>query len=148
MKPVFLFPKADHYAFFYEEAHLMLVSWQRDDKKELYRICGQQGEILQLDYAGQLYTERVMELISNIFFITVQEESQEKKYALGAYFTKNNQGYAVYYERDAATRSELIFFRVTDEGEGSSLEVVEGEMEHSGVVKEIRERYSSFLQIH
>ncbi|MFC4769611.1 hypothetical protein [Effusibacillus consociatus] len=148
MKPVFVFPKADHYAFFYEEAHLMLVCWNRDDKKELYRISGQQEEMLQLDYPGDLYTERVMELISSIFFISVQEEVREQKYTLGAFFTKNHQGYAVYYERDAISRSDLIFFRVVEEGAGYALEVVESEVEHTSVVREIEERYASFLQIH
>lgn len=148
MKPVFSFPKADHYAFFYEEAHLMLISWQRDDKKELYRISGQQEDTLHLDYPGQLYSERVMELISSIFFITLQEEEQEQKYTMGAYFTKNDQGYAVYYQRDATTRSDLIFFRVVDEGEGYGLELVENETEHVSVVQEIEQRYGSFLHIH
>ncbi|WP_018131158.1 hypothetical protein [Effusibacillus pohliae] len=148
MKPVLTFPKADHYAFFYEEAHLMLVSWQRDDKKELYRIAGQQGETLQLDYPGELYTERVMELISRIFFITVQEETQEKAYALGAFFSLRDQGYAVYYEREKTSHSQLVFFRVAEEADGYGLQVVEDEAEQNLVVNEIEQRYGSFLHIH
>lgn len=152
MKPLLAFPKADHYAFFFEEVHLLLVSWERDDKKELYRISEQFGEeALHLDYPGQLYTERVMDLVLRIFFITVREEhseKKEKKYTLGAYFVKDGQGYAVYYEREASVRSELVFFRVAEGDEGFGLEAIEDEAEHAAIVKEIEARYGGFLQIH
>ncbi|BCJ86181.1 hypothetical protein [Effusibacillus dendaii] len=147
MQPLFKFPKAGHYAFFYETAHLMLISWERDDKKELYRISGQQGETISLDFPGELYTDRVMDMISRIFFINVQEASEEKRYTLGAYFTRHSHAYAVYYERDAAA-GELIFFRVIDEGTGYGLDVVEDPAEYQAVAAEIEERYGGFLQFH
>lgn len=147
MNPMFTFPKAQHHAFFYEEAHLLLISWERDGKKELYLIADQQDEVLQLDFPGELYTERVMELIRSIFFISVQEDSGVTKHVLAAYFTKNDNAYAVYYERDANSPSELIFFRVADEGDGYGLDVIENEAEYKMVAQEIEERYASFLHI-
>lgn len=148
MNPMFTFPKAQHHAFFYEEAHLLLISWERDEKKELYLIADQQGEVLQLDFPGELYSERVMELIRSVFFISLQEDSGVTKHALAAYFTKNDKAYAVYYERHADPPNELIFFHVADEGDGYGLDVIEDEAEYKIVAQEIEERYASFLHIH
>lgn len=147
MELMFTFPKAEHHAFFYEEAHLLLISWERDDKRELYRIADQQQAVLQLDYPGALYSERVMELIQNIFFIRVQEETGANQYVLAAYFHKQDQAYAVYYERDANPPKALIFFRVAEDGEGYALDVIEDAAEHQSVAQEIEERYASFLHI-
>lgn len=150
MRPVMTFPKANTFAFFYEEAHLLLLSWNRDDKQEIYRISGENEGILQLDYPGALYTEKVMEIVAHIFFITVQEsQAQQQRYTLGAYFTFNGEAFAVYYERDASSAStELIFFRVEEAAEGFDLQVVEDETRYAAVVKEIEQRYGGFLHIH
>jgi hypothetical protein len=147
MDLMFTFPKAEQHAFFYEEAHLLLISWERDDKRELYRVADQQQAVLQLDYPGELYRERVMELIKSIFFISVQEEADTNKYVLAAYFHMQDQAYAVYYERDANPPKELIFFRVAEDGHGYGLDVIEDVAEHQSVAQEIEERYASFLHI-
>lgn len=147
VKPLFTYPRADYHAFFFEDTHLLLVQWERDDKRELYLIAGQKDEVLELDFPGELYTEQVMDVTGNIFFISVQEESDVKRYILASYFVLNDIRYAVYYERGATQPGELVFFRVVDEGTSYGLEVIEDETEYASVAEEIEKRYTDFVYI-
>ncbi|MGZ4113046.1 MAG: DUF1292 domain-containing protein [Tumebacillaceae bacterium] len=144
----FKFSKGREFAFFHEDVHLLLVDFERDDKKELFLIADreQDGTFL-LEYPGELFTEQLQELIKSIFFIQVKEETQEGRYVLGAFFTYNRKEYALYYDREHADNGELIFFRANATGTGDyELVNIHDQAEYSEVVEHITERYSSFLQ--
>jgi hypothetical protein len=147
MHPILNFRKAEHYAFFFEDVHLLLVAWERDERKEIYRIESQEGEVLVLDYPGDLFVEQVLHVIEKIFFVSVREGEREGKYALGVYFLIEEQPYGVYYERDRKEESpELVFFRIVDDGDGFGLEVIEEEAEYRRVTETFKDQYAPFFQ--
>jgi len=148
-KRYILFPKASHYAFFHENAHLMLIVWERDEHKELYLITEEQVGHVELNYSGDLFTELVMPVVEQIFFIQVQEHDQEGKYVLGSYFTVGKRVFGAYYNRnvEAALPPEVILFEVIDDGGALSLcELNEDVYEETkdAFVK----RYGGHLDIH
>jgi hypothetical protein len=146
MQPKITFAKANSYAFFFEDVHLLLINWDRDEKKEIYRIERQEGDTLVLDYPGDLFVEQVLHVIENIFFVTVREGDREGKYALGVYFVIGEQPYGVYYEKNKSDQPpELIFFRVIDDGNGYGLQVVEDEEEHRLVTETFMNQYTDFF---
>jgi hypothetical protein len=145
----FRFSKGREYAFFHEDVHLLLVDFERDEKKELFLISAveEDGTFL-LEYPGELFTEQLQELIKSIFFIQVKEESQEGRYVLGAFFTYDRKEYALYYDREDTNNAELIFFRATATGLGDyELVNIHDQAEYSEVVEHITERYNSFMQM-
>jgi hypothetical protein len=146
MQPKITFAKANYYAFFFEDVHLLLITWNRDEKKEIYRIERQEEDTLVLDYPGDLFVEQVLHVIENIFFVTVKEGEREGKYALGVYFVIGEQPYGVYYEKNESDQPpELIFFRVIDDGNGYGLQVVEDEEEHREVTETFMNQYADFF---
>ena len=149
MNPVFKFRKAREYAFFHEDVHLLLVDFQRDDKKELFLIGDvEENGTYILEYPGDLFTEQLQEIVSSIFFLQVSEEelNREGKYALGAYFTYERKEYALYYDREHLENRELVFFRAQATGAGDyELSMITDEAEHREVIGHITERYGHML---
>lgn len=144
----FKFSKGREYAFFHEDVHLLLVDFERDEKKELFLINGveEDGTYL-LEYPGNLFTEQLEELINSIFFVQVQEEVREGRYALGAYFSYNRKSYALYYDREHPDNQELVFFRAEPTGTGDfDLANINDQDEYREVVEHITERFGHFLQ--
>lgn len=149
MSHKFVFRKTDEYAFFNQHVHLLLVDYNRDDRKDLFLIADQEEDgTYVLEYPGELFTEQIKELVTSIFFITVQEENREARYALGAYFTCNRKDYALYYDRDNENVKALVFFRAVAIGNGEyQLEQIEDESEHNDVVEHITDNYGHLLHI-
>ncbi|PWK06974.1 DUF1292 domain-containing protein [Tumebacillus permanentifrigoris] len=144
----FRFGKGKEYAFFNEHVHLLLIDFERDNKKELFLIAEQEADgTYILDYPGELFTEQLHELTGSIFFVQVQEEEREGKYVLGAYFTCERKTYALYYDREHPESGEMVFFRANSTGTGTyDLENITDQEEYQTVVEFIMERYGQFLQ--
>ncbi|MBL0388186.1 DUF1292 domain-containing protein [Tumebacillus sp. ITR2] len=144
----FRFGKGKEYAFFNEHVHLLLIDFERDNKKELYLIADQETDgTYILEYPGELFTEQLMELTGSIFFVQVQEEGREGKYALGAFFTIIRQTYGLYYDRENPDNGELVFFRANATGTGAyDLENVTDQEEYQMVVEHVMEHYAKHLQ--
>lgn len=149
MSNKFVFRKTTEYAFFNQHVHLLLVDYNRDDRKDLFLIAEQEDDgTYVLEYPGELFTEQIKEMVSSIFFITVQEEEREARYALGAYFTSNRKDYALYYDRDNTNVKALVFFRAKELGNGQyELEQIEDESEYQDVVEHIKDNYGHLLHI-
>lgn len=146
--PKLAFPNAAQYAFIYEDAHLLLLSWDRDDAKFLFRIVEQNDGELVLDYPGQRFTDTILDTIGDIFLVQVQEEGkQNRMYALGSYFVIGSQRYGAYYEREAQVEEpEVTLFRIDGEAPGYRLEVPD-ETEYQQVAKVFVEQYEQMMQI-
>lgn len=144
-----MFRKATEYAFFNQHVHLLLVDYNRDDRKDLFLIADQEEDgTYVLEYPGELFTEQIKELVTSIFFVTVQEEDREARYALGAYFTANRKDYALYYDRDNENVKALVFFRAKSLGNGEyDLEQIEDQDEYQDVVEHIKDNYGHLLHI-
>ncbi|MDQ0191230.1 DUF1292 domain-containing protein [Alicyclobacillus cycloheptanicus] len=127
VQPTLAFPKAEQYAFLYENAHLLMLSWERDNAKFLFLIVDQKDGELVLDYPGERFTNTVLDTIENIFLIQVQEESGEaKRYALGSYFVAGSRRYGAYYERETESEEpNVVLFRIEGEAPDLSLEVLD-----------------------
>jgi len=122
--PKFLFPSAKQHAFVFENAHLLLLSYDRDNARFLFLIKGQENEELILDYPGQTFVERVLDMVQNIFFIQVQEEGEDAKpYVLGSYFETTDKSYGAYYERDVTDNPNVVLFQLHGESPDFTLEV-------------------------
>jgi len=145
----FRFVKGREYSFFHEDVHLLLIDFERDNKKELFLV----GEVEEdgtylLEYPGELFTEQLQELISSIFFLQVKEDHREGKYALGAFFTCERKEYALYYDREQPENQELVFFRAQATGTGEyDLSNITDQDEYREVVAHIGERYSHVLDV-
>lgn len=148
VQPTLAFPKADQYAFLYENAHLMLLSFDRDDAKFLFLITEQRDGELVLDYPGQRFTETVLDAIQNIFLIQVEEESgSTRKYALGSYFLVDGRKYGAYYERESQSdEPNVALFRIEGEATESTLEVL-GDEEYVRVSQVFVEEHSEMMDI-
>jgi hypothetical protein len=145
--PRLAFPNANSYAFLFENAHLLLMSWDRDDAKFLFLIREHQSDGLVLDYPGAAFTNRVMDVIERIFFVRLEEEGSEpKQYVLGSYFLVGNQAYGAYYEKDSP-RSDVVLLRVVGEPPDLELAVVEDDVEHQQVASAFAEQHADFLSI-
>lgn len=142
-----MFPKAKHYAFVFENAHLLLVSWDRDDAKHLFVINEHQADALMLDYPGQTFTQRVMDIIENIFFVQLEENNEEpRKYVLGSYFVAGNTAYGAYYPEAASAQAEVVLFRITGEPPNLVLDTL-GEKEYAKAAEAFQEQHSDLLEI-
>ncbi|ASS75980.1 hypothetical protein CIG75_14095 [Tumebacillus algifaecis] len=143
----FQFIKGREFAFFHEDVHLLLIDFERDEKKEIFRIDEQKADgTYILEYPGELYIEQIKELISSIFFVQVNEEHREGRYAMGAYFTCQRKEYALFYDRENLENHELIFFRAAATGTGDyELSNVTDQDEYREVVEHMQERYGHFF---
>lgn len=140
-----MFPKANKHAFFFENAHLMLLSWERDNAKFLFLIDGQTEDGVSLEFPGELFSNQVLDAIENIFFIQVNEGEQVTKYTLGSYFVVNNNSYAAYYERDTENPN-VVLFRLSGEAPNFDLEVLD-EDEFTLVSAAFTEQHRNFMDI-
>lgn len=124
-QPTLAFPSATQYAFLYEDAHLLLLTWDRDDAKFLFRIVDHKDGELVLDYPGQRFTDTILDNIQQIFLIQVQEPGNDScAYALGSYFIVEGRKYGAYYEREKeADQPEVALFRIDGEAPEYRLEV-------------------------
>jgi hypothetical protein len=140
-----MFPKASKHAFFFENAHLLLLSWERDNAKFLFMIEGQTEDGIELEFPGGLFTNQVLDAIENIFFIQVNEGAEATKYTLGSYFYVENVKYGAYYERDSDNPS-VVLFRLSGEAPNFDLEVLD-EDEFNTVSAAFTEQHRTFMEI-
>ncbi len=140
-----LFPKANKHAFFFENAHLLLLSWERDNAKFLFLIEGQTEDGVELEFPGELFTNQVLDTIENIFFVQVSEGEQVTKYTLGSYFYVNEIRYGAYYERDVDNPS-VVIFRISGESPDFELGVLD-EDEFRAVSAAFTEQHNSFMNV-
>jgi len=126
--PAIRFNGATPYSFYYEDAELVLLTWERDDAKFLFRVEEQSEEEWVLNYPGETFASRVLDAIQSIFFVQVQEEADTPAslYVLGSYFVFQNKVYGAYYPRDGANL-EMLLFRLGGEAPAYELEPIEGE---------------------
>ena len=122
------FQGAEPYVFYFENVHLLLLTYARDDTKFIFRIADQSGTNITLDFPGQTYVERVLDTVVNVFFVQVQEGEQTdpKPYVLGSYFELDGRFYGAYYERDVEP-PQVVLFRLNGEAPDFELEPVEGD---------------------
>jgi hypothetical protein len=108
--PTFVFPDATEYAFVFHNAHLLLMTYARDDAKFLFLIDGEDEGSFRLTYPGRAFTDRVLDTIESIFFVAVEEEGQEPtRYILGSLFDAGGRTFGAYYERDNAEANVVLF---------------------------------------
>jgi hypothetical protein len=111
--PTFVFPDATEYAFVFHNAHLLLMTYERDDAKFLFLIDGEDEGNFRLTYPGRAFTDRVLDTIESIFFVAVEEEEQEPtRYILGSLFDVGDRTFGAYYERDNA-EADVVLFEVS-----------------------------------
>ncbi len=123
MEPTFVFPDAAKYAFLYYEAHLLLMTYERDDAKFLFLITEDAGNRLSLKYPGRAFTDRVLDDIEYIFFVTLEEPNRAPaKLVLGSLFEVSSRTFGAYYEA-AAKEPEVVLFEVTGEAPHHELRV-------------------------
>ncbi|HEU4964338.1 MAG TPA: hypothetical protein VFV52_10890 [Bacilli bacterium] len=149
MNHTFRFSKAREYAFFHEDVHLLLVDFERDGKQEVFYIADQEEDgTFLLEYPGEMFTEQVQEVVSSIFFVQVQEENREGRYALGAFFTFMRKEYALYYDREQESISELVFFRAENKGTGQyDLHNITDQAEYQELVEHITDRFGHLMSV-
>ena len=141
----FQFPNAEKHAFVYENAHLMMLSWERDNAKLLFLIRNHDEHGLQLDFPGELFVNQVLDTVENIFFIQVNEGESSTKYALGSYFFVDGVRYGAYYQRDVMN-PEVVLFRIEGEVPDLTLEVLE-EDEFAYVSQAFTEQHQEMMGI-
>ncbi|KPV45296.1 hypothetical protein [Alicyclobacillus ferrooxydans] len=116
------------FVFYFENVHLLLLTYERDDAKFLFRIASQSGTDVTLDYPGETFVERVLDTLSKVFFVQVQEgeEAEAEEYVLGSYFELNGKLYAAYYQREKVD-GEVVLFRLEGDTPDYLLEPLEGD---------------------
>lgn len=122
------FEGASPFVFYFENVHLLLLTYKRDDAKFLFRIASQTGTEISLDYPGETYVEKVLDTVSKVFFVQVQEgeDSEARQYVLGSYYDLDGVRYGAYYLRDGDS-PDVVLFRLNGEAPDFELEPVEGE---------------------
>jgi hypothetical protein len=144
--PRFAFPKAEQFAFLFENAHLLLLAWDRDQAKFLFLIQEQKEDGLLLDYPGETFTNRVLDTVENIFFVQVEEEGNDpRRYVLGSFFAIGSQKYGAYYERDKEN-PEVVLFRIDGDAPDFQLEVLD-EDEYAKVAPIFAEQHRDMMDI-
>lgn len=145
--PNLVFPRGEHYAFFYEDTHLLMLVFERDARRYLFLVREAQGTLLELDFPGDLFESQVRDAVDRIFFVELQEEDEEpRKLVLGAYFPVADEWYGAFYERGGDEQA-LFFLRVIGTGEDASLEAVEATEEHERVAIAFTNRYRDVLTL-
>lgn len=144
----FVFQDADEYAFLFENAHLLLVCWRRDDAKFLYLIRGETADAqIKLSYPGQQFTETVLDKILPIFFVQVSEEgdTEERHYVLGSYFVAGGQPFGAYYQRGEENPT-VVLFKIVGEAPDITLEVPHDD-EYALASSAFQEQHQDFMDI-
>jgi hypothetical protein len=149
--PRFEFKQAEHFLFFYEDTHVLLLVWERDYTKALYVVLDQkQDGTFVIDYPGTLFTERLMDLVDSVFFIQVQEQDIIMRYALGAYFEEGGTWYGAYYPRSEKGSDisipEIVLFKIVDQGGTHELKELDTN-EHKLAAEAFMKRYKDILDI-
>lgn len=145
--PNIQFPNAEHFAFFFEDAHLLFVVFERDARRLLFLIRESEGETAILDFPGDLYEAQVRDAIERIFFVDLAEEAHDqKRLVMGTYFPAGNETYGAYYDRESDEQT-LYFLRVMGEGDAISLDAVVDPEEHRIVSDAFTDRYQGIFKI-
>ncbi len=145
--PNIQFPHAEHFAFFFEDSHLLLIVFERDERRLLFLISESEGETVVLDFPGDLYEGQVRDATERIFFVDLaEEEADRKRLVMGAYFPAGNETYGAYYDRESDEQT-LYFLRVMGEGDAISLEAVVDPEEHRLVSQAFSDRYQGVFAI-
>ncbi|WP_026961638.1 hypothetical protein [Alicyclobacillus herbarius] len=143
----FQFSDADAYAFWYEDAHLVLMRFQRDEEKMLFVLREQTEVGAKLTYPGRLFQDRVLDEIGDVFFISLEEsDGNSTPLALGAYFRDKQSAYGAYYPLTGSTL-EVCFFQIDNENEASKLGSLSDEA-YQRVAELFAHRYGSLLDLH
>ncbi|MCY0902486.1 MAG: hypothetical protein OWU32_09925 [Firmicutes bacterium] len=146
--PTLRFPRGEHFAFYYEDTHLLYLSFARDQRRFLFLIADSEDDALALDFPGDLYEEQVRDAVDRIFFVDLQQEGRETvSLVLGAFFPVNGRNFGAYYERGSDERS-LYFLEVIGAGDEASLEAVEEGDDHQRVAAAFTRKYEGILQVH
>ncbi|MCL6593289.1 MAG: hypothetical protein K6T31_04885 [Alicyclobacillus sp.] len=144
--PRYAFAKAEQYAFLFENAPLLLVSWDRDEAKFLFLIKEVRADGVILDYPGQTFTDRVLDTISQVFFIQVAEEGQPaRRYVLGSLYDWEGRLYGAYYERDA-TEPNVVLFRLQGDPPDFELVLLD-DQEYEQAAAAFAEQHQDWLEI-
>ncbi|MCY0877004.1 MAG: hypothetical protein OWT28_12165 [Firmicutes bacterium] len=145
--PNLIFPRGEHYAFFYEDTHLLMLVFERDARRYLFLVRETDGATVELDFPGDLYESQVRDAVDRIFFVELQEEEESaKRLVLGACFPVADVWYGAFYERGGDERA-LFFLRVIGSGELAALEAVEATEEHERVATAFYDRYRDVLAL-
>lgn len=146
MEAAFTFPDADKYAFIYYEAHLLLMAFDRDDAKFLFVINHEGGDPIRLKYPGQTFTDRVLDDIERIFFVTLEEPDRAPtRLVLGSLFEVSGKRFGAYYEA-GAEQPEVVLFEVHGTAPEYELRVPE-EAVYETASRVFAERYGDLLRI-
>lgn len=145
--PNLVFPRGEHYAFFYEDTHLLMLVFERDARRFLFLVREADGINLELDFPGDLYETQVRDAVDRIFFVELQEEEKSpKRLVLGACFPVGEEWYGAFYERGGDEQA-LFFLRIIGAGDEASLEAVEATQEHQRVASAFTHRYKDVLTL-
>jgi hypothetical protein len=144
----FQFSDAEQFAFLFENVHLLLVAYKRDNAKFLFRIESHEANgTLNLAYPGEVFTNRVLDLLENILFIQVHEEGgAATAYVLGSYFDVEGQMYGAYYERDVQHQPTVVLFKVEGEAPDQMLEVP-SEAEYERAAAAFSQQHADLVEI-
>jgi hypothetical protein len=142
----FSFPRAKARAFLFENAPLLLLSWDRDNVRLLFLIKEQRGDELVLDYPGEMFADRVLSVIEGIFHIQLQEgNGPARLYTLGSYFEAGRRFYGAYYA-EGMEQPDVVLFRVEGEAPQCSLEPLDEE-EYERAAAAFVEQHRDFMEI-
>lgn len=145
--PQLRFSKAAHYAFFYEDTHLMLIDFERDARRMVFLIHDSADDVIDLSFPGDLYETQIHDAIDRLFFVELQEEHKDPlKLVMGAYFPVEDEYYGAYYPR-GGDEQEIYFLRVIGEGESATLEAVETPDGHARVAQAFADRYADVFTL-
>lgn len=122
------FRGATPFVFYFENVHLLLLTYERDDAKFLYRIAEQSGTDIMLDYPGETFVERVLDTLSKVFFVQVQEGegAEAEQYVIGSYYELEGRMYGAYYQRESDS-ADVVLFRFDGEAPDFELVPIEGD---------------------
>ncbi len=138
------FDKMEQHAFFYEEAHLLLLVSNRS-RKFLFLIQGMDEQTLMLEDPGELFENQVRDAIDAIFFVElIEQDRPPKNLILGAFFPVDDQEYGAYYERDGKDNT-IYFLQAIGQGESKTLEAVDDPSEYQKIADVFMSRYESLL---
>ena len=147
--PKFVFPKAEQYAFLFENTHLVLFFFPRDDAKFLFLLKDQGDAGMALDYPGDTFTTQVLDRILNIFKIKINTDNEESKlsryYVLGSYFTVSGRPYGAYYQKDVL-QPDVLLFRIDGEPPSQELVSLEGS-EFEQIATVFSQQHDDLLEI-
>ncbi|MBX6395650.1 MAG: hypothetical protein IRY98_08010 [Alicyclobacillaceae bacterium] len=143
---LFTFAKAQPYAFFYEEAQLVLWQFDRDNRRDVYVLHELDGDVAVLEYPGETFTQRILEELGDIFFVSLEHEGQSVQAALGAVFDHEGRRYVAYYNREETNVPTVWFFRLA--GDPGSPEVEPLDVgEHREIADVFVKRYGHLLHV-